>query len=186
MNLLQYVPESRDRGLPRKNYPHFAVTTNQPSPHQTLDPPLFAAVPRRCYCSRPRSRCVSDVLVVLFFISFFPSTDFSTPLGRFSRNFATRRAISWNSLSPIRVFIRAPNKFEGRNPPPVIVHLQLMQSQNWLPWQRPLDPGSWLCLHWIPCPQKPTPRIKQRVASYHTTEVIAHRKPKSGCHGNVP
>jgi len=33
---------------------------------------------------------------------------------------------------------------------------------------------------------KTTPRIKQRVARYHTTEVIAHRKPKSGCHGNVP
>ena len=32
---------------------------------------------------------------------------------------------------------------------------------------------------------KPTPRIKQCVASYHTTEVIAHRKAKSGCHGNV-
>ena len=29
------------------------------------------------------------VLVLLFFI--FPSTDFSTSLGRFSRNFATRR-----------------------------------------------------------------------------------------------
>ena len=27
---------------------------------------------------------------------------------------------------------------------------------------------------------KTNPRIKQRVASYHTTEVIAHRKPKSG------
>jgi len=33
---------------------------------------------------------------------------------------------------------------------------------------------------------KTHPRIKQRVASYHTTEVTAHRKPKSGCHGNVP
>ena len=57
----------------------------------------------------------------------------------------------------------------------VRVHLQLMQSQNWLPWQRPLDP---LCFHWIACPRKPTPRIKQRVASCHTTEVIAHRKRK--------
>ena len=66
------------------------------------------------------------------------------------------------------------------------VHLQLMQSQNWLPWQRPLDPRSRLCLHWIACSRKPTPRIKEHVASCHTTEVIAHRKPKSGCHGNVP
>ena len=49
---------------------------------------------------------------------------------------------------------------------PVIVHLQLM-SKNWLPWQRSLDPRSWLCLHWIAWPRKPTPRIKQRVASGH-------------------
>ena len=33
---------------------------------------------------------------------------------------------------------------------------------------------------------KTTPRIKQRVASYHTTKMIAHRKPKIGYHGNVP
>jgi len=59
------------------------------------------------------------------------------------------------------------------------VHLQLMQSQNWLPWQRPLDPRSRLCLHWTRClilgggfwgqaidslSPKLTPRIKQRVA----------------------
>ena len=50
---------------------------------------------------------------------------------------------------------------------PVIVHLQLMLSKNWLPWQRSLDPRSWLCLHWIAWPRKPTPRIKQRVASGH-------------------
>ena len=35
-------------------------------------------------------------------------------------------------------------------------------------------------------PRKPTPRFKQRVASYRTTEVIAHQKAKRGCHGNVP
>jgi len=33
---------------------------------------------------------------------------------------------------------------------------------------------------------KTHPRTKQRVASYHTTEVIVHRKAKRGCHGNVP
>ena len=33
---------------------------------------------------------------------------------------------------------------------------------------------------------KTHPRIKERVASYHTTEVMAHRKAKKGCHGNVP
>ena len=56
---------------------------------------------------------------------------------------------------------------------PVRVHLQLMQSQNWLPWQRPLDPRSRVCLHWIAWPRKPTPRIKQRVAICHTAEVIS-------------
>ena len=53
------------------------------------------------------------------------------------------------------------------------VHLQMMQSQNWLPWQRPLNPRSRLCLHWIAWPRKPTPRIKQRVASSHTAEVTS-------------
>ena len=33
--------------------------------------------------------------------------------------------------------------------------------------------------------QKIHHRIKQRAASYHSTEVIAHQKPKSGCHINV-
>jgi len=41
---------------------------------------------------------------------------------------------------------------------------------------------------------KPTPRIKRRVASYHTTKVITHKAtysklklcPKIGCHGNIP
>ena len=33
--------------------------------------------------------------------------------------------------------------------------------------------------------QKPTPRIKYCAVTYHTTEVIAYQKPKSGCHGNV-
>ena len=50
--------------------------------------------------SRPRiaSAIAEDcsILVVLFFIysfSFFPSTKFSTSLGRFSRNFGTRRGM---------------------------------------------------------------------------------------------
>jgi len=33
---------------------------------------------------------------------------------------------------------------------------------------------------------KTTPKIKQRVTIYYTTKVIADRKPKSGCHGNIP
>ena len=31
-----------------------------------------------------------------YFFCFFPSTNFSTSLGRFSRNFATRHGMSWN------------------------------------------------------------------------------------------
>jgi len=58
-------------------------------------------------------------------------------------------------------------------------------NQKWLPWQRPLEPRNRLCLHRIAWPQKPTSRIKQRIASYGTTEVIAHRKPKTSCHSNV-
>jgi len=61
-----------------------------------------------------------------------------------------------------------------------------IKSQKWLPWQHPLEPRNPQCLHRIAWPWKPTPRIKQRVASYHTTKVIAHRKAKRGCHGNVP
>jgi len=60
------------------------------------------------------------------------------------------------------------------------------QSQKWLLWQCPLEPRNRLCLHRIAWPRKPTTIIKQRVATCHTTEVIVHRKPKSGCHGNVP
>jgi len=56
---------------------------------------------------------------------------------------------------------------------PVRVHLQLMWSQNWLPWQRSMHPRSRLCLHYIVWPRKPTPRIKQPVASCHTAEVIS-------------
>jgi len=39
---------------------------------------------------------------------------------------------------------------------------------------------------WDSFSSKTTLRIKQRVASYHTTKAVAHRKPKSGCSGNVP
>jgi len=44
-----------------------------------------------------------------------------------------------------------------------------------------------LCLHRITWPRKPTPTIKPRVASYHTTKVIVHKvsysklHPKIGC-----
>jgi len=66
------------------------------------------------------------------------------------------------------------------------------ESQKMFPRQRRLDTRSRLCFHRIAGPRKPTPRIKQRVASYHTTKVIAHKasysklRPKIGCHGNVP
>jgi len=35
----------------------------------------------------------------------------------------------------------------------------------WLPWQHPLEPRNRLCLHRIAWPGKPTPRIKQLVAT---------------------
>ena len=35
-----------------------------------------------------------------------------------------------------------------------------------------LNRRSRLCLHWIVCPRKPTPKIKQRVTSCHTAEVM--------------
>jgi len=44
-----------------------------------------------------------------------------------------------------------------------------------MPWQRPLDRRSWLCLHWIAWSRKHTHRIKHHVASYHTTKVTAHK-----------
>jgi len=40
-------------------------------------------------------------------------------------------------------------------------------------------PRTRLCHYRIAWPRKPTPRIKQHVASYHTTEVIAHQRPQS-------
>ena len=52
--------------------------------------------------------------------------------------------------------------------------------------KKALEPRNQLCLHRIAWPRKPTPRIKQHVASYDTAEVIAHRKAKSGCDGNIP
>jgi len=47
-------------------------------------------------------------------------------------------------------------------------------------------PRNRLCFHLRDWPQKPTHRIKQNAASFHTTEAVAHRKPKSGCHGKFP
>jgi len=61
-----------------------------------------------------------------------------------------------------------------------------IESQNWLPWQHPLEPRNRLCLHRIAWPRKPTPRIKLRVAGYHTTKVIAHQKPKPVIANCVP
>ena len=41
---------------------------------------------------------------------FFPTTDFSVSLGRFSRNFDIRRGVFGNILFPLWVFICAPPK----------------------------------------------------------------------------
>jgi len=61
------------------------------------------------YCSRPPSTLAIAKTVMFWscYFYFFPSTDFWTFLCRFSRNFSTRRGMSWNSLSPIGVFISA-------------------------------------------------------------------------------
>jgi len=76
-----------------------------------------------------------------------------------------------------------------------VIHTKPVNSvftQSLLPWQWPLDTCSCLCLRQIAWPRKPTPRIKQRVAGYHTTKVIAHKAnyskfcPKIGCHRNIP
>jgi len=54
----------------------------------------------------------------------------------------------------------------------------IVESQKRLLWQRLLEPRNRLCFHRVAWPRKPTPRMKQGVASYHTTEVIAHRSQK--------
>jgi len=46
------------------------------------------------------------ILAMLFYL--FSSTDFSTSLGRFLRNFATRHDVSQNILSPVWAFVHAP------------------------------------------------------------------------------
>jgi len=48
-------------------------------------------------------------------LSFFQSTDFSTPLNRFSWNSATRRGMFWNWLRPYGVFICAPKNWGAKN-----------------------------------------------------------------------
>jgi len=61
-----------------------------------------------------------------------------------------------------------------------------IESQKWLPWQHPLEPRNRLCLHRIAWSRKPTTSIKLRVASYHTTKVIAHQTPKPVIANCVP
>ena len=61
----------------------------------------------------------------------------------------------------------------------VRVHLELMQSQNWLPWQRPLVAGCRQYLHSVGRPLKPPPSITNRlVAIVHTKPLIAILVPK--------
>jgi len=57
------------------------------------------------------------------------------------------------------------------------------------PIHRKPEIPSRLLSSWNSFTQKLTPRINYRGVNYHTTEVIAHRKPnlpKRGCHSNVP
>jgi len=76
-----------------------ATITLGTGPHSSYSHPRIAsAIAEDLYFGR----------VIFYFLYFFPSTKFSTSLGRFSRNFATPRGICSNSLSPIGVFVRAP------------------------------------------------------------------------------
>jgi len=69
------------------------------------------------------------------------------------------------------------NKPSFTRKPHVVIFCQSPFAANAVPklvaMATPLDPRSRLCLHWIACPRKHTPRIKQRVASCHTAEVIS-------------
>ena len=55
------------------------------------------------------------------------------------------------------------------------MHSIYRKPKKWLPWQHPIEHRYQLCPHRIAWPQKPTPRIKQRVASCHMTKAIAHK-----------
>ena len=71
------------------------------------------------------------------------------------------------------------------NSPVAMVHtkpvIAILVPKNWLQWQCSLESRNRLCLHRLAWPRKPTTRIKQSVASYYATKVIAQRNPKIGC-----
>jgi len=70
---------------------------------------------RHLYSAWRLSRWASAHILVLG-LSLFPTTDFSTSLGRFSRNFVIRRGVSWNILSPIMgVSYVPPKNLKDRN-----------------------------------------------------------------------
>jgi len=130
-------------------------------------------------------------LFVLLGIGFIhPSIDTVTLLhgsARFTRSLKTK--LCSNVKQVVKVIWRkaaSPPHMDGsvvffrwRQCAPVTPYIE---SQKWLPWQHPLEPQNPLCLHRIAWPRKPTHRIKQRVAAYHTTKVIAHQKVKWGWH----
>jgi len=77
---------------------------------------------------------------------------------------ATNRRRGWLKSKPS--FIRKPHVVISRQSPfaaNVILKLVAMATS--------LSPS--ICLHRIACPRKPTPRIKEPVASCHTAEVIS-------------
>jgi len=62
---------------------------------------------------------------------------------------------------------------------------QIQKAKKWLPWQHPLEPRNRLCLHRIAWPRKHTPGIKQRVATYHTTKLIAQKASYCKLHPKI-
>ena len=63
---------------------------------QSIYHPTAEVVPRRlAFYSRPRiAQAIAEDCYILAVFYLFQTADFSTSLGRFSRNFATRRRVS--------------------------------------------------------------------------------------------
>ena len=62
-------------------------------------------------------------------------------------------------------------------------------GQNWLPWQRPLDPCNQKCLLRIGRPRKPPVISNHVLAISHRNAFIciySNFSPKIGCNGNAP
>jgi len=107
----------------------------------------------------------------------------------------------WFDIRPHRCYTWTAQSY---SPGGADVHPTYTKPNKWLPWQRPFGAGYRQYLYSVSRPlkptsitnrlvtivhtkpvnsnfsltRKPTPRIRQRVASYHTTKVIAHQRPE--------